>query len=66
MAEEELGESTVLELGEPTQGFTPLKRTTSEPETRQVFAIERSPSQTLDEEDDPENTVRIIPNKPRR
>ncbi|MBM4783996.1 MAG: serine/threonine protein kinase [Archangiaceae bacterium] len=66
LAEEELGESTVLELGEPTQAFSPIKRTTSEPETRQVFAIERGPSQTLDDEDDPENTVRIIPNKPRR
>jgi hypothetical protein len=58
----------VLDFGdEATQALPPLRRTTTDPDTKQVRAVQpNSPATTLDDEDDPENTVRIIPGRSRR
>ncbi|MBL8922631.1 MAG: serine/threonine protein kinase [Myxococcaceae bacterium] len=65
VAMEEAGEVTVLEDQGPTQALPSLRRATTDPETKQVVAVERSPAATL-EEDDPESTIRVIPGRPRR
>jgi len=73
---EELGESTVVQLELDDDEVTialPAIRRGPDSETRHTprveprpALVEPSPSATLDDEDDPENTIRIIPNRPRR
>jgi eukaryotic-like serine/threonine-protein kinase len=66
---EELGESTALHLDEEDQKTLalPAIRHTPDLETRHVPRVAPGPAVTIDEdEDDPESTVRIIPNRPRR
>lgn len=70
-ATEDLGESTILETRAPldearTQPMRRLDRRVTEPETPlAVAAVERGPGSTLSD-DDPENTVRIIPGRSRK